>query len=48
MRKALRYDPRGRRLANYEKPQQNVLVLKNGRGRVYDDVGYATSIYSVL
>ena len=38
-------------LAGYDVPirsRNGVLVLKEGRGRAYDDVGYAISVYSIL
>ena len=45
--KALRYDPGG-----YDVPMteaaRKVLVLKKGRGRANDDLGYAISVYSIL
>ena len=45
--KALRYDPGG-----YDVPMteaaRKMLVLKKGRGRANDDVGYAIPVYSIL
>ena len=38
-------------LAGYDVPIRNckkVLVLKEGRGGAYDDVGCAISVYSIL
>jgi hypothetical protein len=44
LRKALRYDPGG-----FDAPIirscKKVFVLKEGRGRAYDGVGYAISVY---